>query len=415
MAKKTAKTDKYEGPLFGEKPYVDGLRVKWTEKYQSAREAAIAAIRKYDLSESDFWIKMQKGRYGDEIEFTNLIISHSACIKINKKLPKEKQFKPSCVSEGRHPVNGGVALLYTSDEQEIFKTGEANPYNSRCSYLYAMAEKRLFDRVVIALAGLYEEGLYSEVESEAFNERPKMIDDTVPDTETPNRRTALNKQMDPEKAKRLYALKALLERTNSDMDKLYALYRVGDLSELTPDQLDDCEEKVRTKLHRQQQAAKEKTAPQPTAPPAKPEPEVEFLPQEEDLSPLAKKVIRNARGNYANGKAPTVPERKTPAKTEDAVPVQKPEDANLDIEEPTETFVSGKTIFRWKGDMPTAYKKFEGKTLDQIGFKVLNDFFGKKSSSRRKKVDAALLTVIDLWLLQNKPLPIKDEESPAEE
>lgn len=50
----------------------------------------------------------------------------------------------------------------------IETTGEASPANNKNGYFVAMAEKRGMARAVLKLAGLYEEGVFSEDESDDF-------------------------------------------------------------------------------------------------------------------------------------------------------------------------------------------------------------------------------------------------------
>lgn len=56
--------------------------------------------------------------------------------------------------------------------------GEVSPSNCKQTYPVAIAEKRALSRVVLKLAGLYEQGVMGEVESEDFKQKPKK-DETV--------------------------------------------------------------------------------------------------------------------------------------------------------------------------------------------------------------------------------------------
>ena len=73
---------------FGEKEEEQGLEVWQSPKYRESKKKAIEMIEsgKYDLSEADFWILMNKTRSGETMAYTGLIISHNGCLKINDKL-----------------------------------------------------------------------------------------------------------------------------------------------------------------------------------------------------------------------------------------------------------------------------------------------------------------------------------------
>ena len=52
----------------------------------------------------------------------------------------------------------------------IWSTGEASPKNCKAPYPFAMAEKRLKDRLVLKLINAYEYGIYSDSEADNFQE-----------------------------------------------------------------------------------------------------------------------------------------------------------------------------------------------------------------------------------------------------
>ena len=54
-------------------------------------------------------------------------------------------------------------------DKVIITTGEASPDNTQQGYKFAMAEKRGMARAVLKLAGLYEEGFFSEDEADDFS------------------------------------------------------------------------------------------------------------------------------------------------------------------------------------------------------------------------------------------------------
>ena len=59
----------------------------------------------------------------------------------------------------------------------IWSTGEASPTNCKAPYPFAMAEKRLKDRLTLKLINAYEYGIYSDVEADSFKKDSKMIND----------------------------------------------------------------------------------------------------------------------------------------------------------------------------------------------------------------------------------------------
>ena len=145
-----------------------------TPKYLESRAKAVEIIesKKYGLSESDFWILKNETKSG-KMQYTGLILSHNGCLKINDAL--EDKFKPECVSWDKEGYNGSLVFSYCSPDQGIFEVGEVNPSNCRIDYPYAMAFKRMMDRVVLKLSKLAFSGIYSEVEADEFRkqEEPK--------------------------------------------------------------------------------------------------------------------------------------------------------------------------------------------------------------------------------------------------
>ena len=147
-----------------------------TPKYEQSKKKAIDLIENgdYGLCEGDFWILMNETKTG-KMQYTGLIISHNACLKINDKLVDK--FKPSAVSVDKEGFNNSLVYTYCNDKQGIYEVGECNNSNCKNEYIYAMAYKRLFDRVVLKLSKIAYEGIYSEVEAEEF--KPK--EETNPD------------------------------------------------------------------------------------------------------------------------------------------------------------------------------------------------------------------------------------------
>lgn len=139
-------------------------------KYQEAREKAVSLLDKgmYDLTENDFWIQKNLTKSGDKMVYTGLIISHNGCLKINDRL--EKRFRSECVTVDKEGYANSLVFTYNCPEQGLFEAGEVNRDNCKIAYPYAMALKRLFDRVVLKLCKLAYSGIYADTESDEFEE-----------------------------------------------------------------------------------------------------------------------------------------------------------------------------------------------------------------------------------------------------
>lgn len=146
------------------------LPVWKTSNYEAAKQKAIEIIEsgKYGVKESDFWILMNATK-NEKMAYTGLIISHNGCLKINDSL--ESKFNPDCVSLDKEGYNGSLVYSYCNSEQGIFEVGEVSSKNCKNEYPYAMAFKRLFDRVVLKLSKLAYNGIYSDSESEEFSQQ----------------------------------------------------------------------------------------------------------------------------------------------------------------------------------------------------------------------------------------------------
>lgn len=155
----------------GKDIFWEELEVWQTPKYLQSKEKAIEIIEKggYGVTEGDFWILMNKG--GSKMCYTGLIISHNGVLKINAKLDKEKRFKPECADIYKD-INGDIVMRYVSPEQGIYEFGEVSPKNCKNEYPYAMALKRLQDRVVLKTSEIAFFGIYSDSESDSFKEAP---------------------------------------------------------------------------------------------------------------------------------------------------------------------------------------------------------------------------------------------------
>lgn len=173
---------------FGEKTEEENLPVFQTPKYKQAKEKAIEIIEsgKYGLSAGDFWILMNKTKAKDKMLYSGLILSHNGCLKINDALPDEKKYKPSCTRElTPNGYGGSIVFVYSNEEQGIFEVGEVSAKNCTNAYPYAMVVKRLQDRVILKNCKLAFDGIYSDSESEEFqnknagNEKNDDADDDI--------------------------------------------------------------------------------------------------------------------------------------------------------------------------------------------------------------------------------------------
>lgn len=162
------------------------IPVWMTPNYEVAKAKAIEIIesKKYGVTEADFWILMNTTKT-EKMAYTGLIISHNGCLKINDNL--ESKFNPDCVSLDKDGYNGSLVYTYCNAEQGIFEVGEVSKANCKNDYPYAMAFKRLFDRVVLKLSKLAYNGIYSDSESEEFSQQLSPTDETKQDDVEPSK------------------------------------------------------------------------------------------------------------------------------------------------------------------------------------------------------------------------------------
>ena len=187
-------------------------------KYKTSKDKAIEMIesKKYDLTESDFWILMNKTKTG-KMAYTGLIISHNGCLKINDKL--ENKVDPYSFMLDKEGYNN--SLVYTYIDEDTYEVGEFNTSNCKNAYPYAMAFKRCFDRVVLKKSKLAFSGIYSEVEAEEFKERQ-----AEEDTKEIKSHQQLEENLD-----RLISVNGL------DYGKVTALYNTDDIHLMSDKQL----------------------------------------------------------------------------------------------------------------------------------------------------------------------------------
>lgn len=148
--------------------------VVYTNKYNTAKKKAIELIEygKYNLEESDFWILMNATKT-KKMAYTGLIISHNGCLKINDAIEKEKQYKPECITIDKEGFANSLVYTYISPEQGIYEVGELSKTNCSNPYPYAMALKRLIDRVILKNSGVAQYGIYSDSEADEFKGEPE--------------------------------------------------------------------------------------------------------------------------------------------------------------------------------------------------------------------------------------------------
>ena len=177
-------------------------------KYIASRDKALKAIndRPY-LKESDFWILMNETKTG-KMMYTGLIISHNACLKINDNMPEKDKFNPDCVSVDKSGYGSSLVFTYVNKQQGLYEVGEASTQNCKNAYPYAMAYKRLFDRVVLKICKLAFDGIYSDSEADEFKERYE--EEPQPVTAAPEVAARVVKDM------ATTALKGYSQRTGKD-------------------------------------------------------------------------------------------------------------------------------------------------------------------------------------------------------
>lgn len=156
-----------------------------SDKYIQARKKAIEIIdnKKYGLTEADFWILMNETKTG-KMQYSGLIISHTGCLKINDHLEDDKKFNPESVNVDKDGYDNTLIYTYINKEQGLYEVGEVSKSNCKNAYPYAMAVKRLFDRVVLKNSKLAYESIYSDSEgadvakeNEEQEEQEELIDE----------------------------------------------------------------------------------------------------------------------------------------------------------------------------------------------------------------------------------------------
>ena len=123
--------------------------------------------KKYSLSKDDFW----------NLTGNVWIIKHDAVEKIAKMENVIFENPTIQISERDCCVLFGSATIIKEDKKiaEEWSFGEADlKLNCKNKYPYAMAEKRLKDRLTLKLISAYEYGIYSDTEADSFKkQKPK--------------------------------------------------------------------------------------------------------------------------------------------------------------------------------------------------------------------------------------------------
>ena len=86
-------------------------------------------------------------------------------------MPEKDKFNPDCVSVDKSGYGNSLVFTYANKAQGLYEVGEASTQNCKNAYPYAMAYKRLFDRVVLKICKLAFDGIYSDSEADEFKER----------------------------------------------------------------------------------------------------------------------------------------------------------------------------------------------------------------------------------------------------
>ena len=141
---------------------------------------------KYDLdSKQDFW----------NLTGNVYIITHNAVQKI-AKMENVIFEDPIIIDSSReHCVLKGNACIINDGKKisEEWTFGEADlKLNCKNKYPYAMAEKRLKDRLTLKLISAYEYGVYSEEEADDFKRKKE----STPTQATPKQQNFVYKMLD---------------------------------------------------------------------------------------------------------------------------------------------------------------------------------------------------------------------------
>lgn len=154
----------------------------------------------YGLTKDHFW--QSHGKW---------IISHDACELIAEQEGIVFHDPQVLVQDHQHVAFIGSATLpvpsledkpvresdFTRKEKTVWTTGEAAPDNCFNKHVFAMAEKRLKDRLILKLIAVYHLGVYSDAEADDFAKGHKTEEDQfVERQENKRSASATDKQKD---------------------------------------------------------------------------------------------------------------------------------------------------------------------------------------------------------------------------
>ena len=185
-----------------------------------------------------------------KMAYTGLIVSHNACLKINEHLAEVDKFKPTCVNLDKDGYKGELVYTYCSPEQGLYEVGEVSPANCKNEYPYAMAFKRLYDRVILKQSKLAYDGIYSDSEADEFKE-------DISRKETPKEKpeeTFEDVQITDLDAKTILKM---AEATGSNVEDICKAYKISTIQTMSKSQYANCV-KLLSKKMQQTKASTEK-------------------------------------------------------------------------------------------------------------------------------------------------------------
>ena len=213
-------------------------------KYEESKRKAIALIEKYeDVDDGDFWILKNESK-GGQIYYSGLIISHTACLKINASLTDDSKFRPECVTVDKDGYGGSLVYTYCCPEQGIYEVGEFSPKNCKNAYPYAMAFKRCFDRVVLKASKIAFDGIYSDSEADTFTYSENASETKIEPLSEDMTELITNVQAQ--------TIVGMIEKTKSDRQKFMKHYGVDDFTKLTRAQYADALEMLTKKENKKE-------------------------------------------------------------------------------------------------------------------------------------------------------------------
>lgn len=166
--------EKYEFPVcigepppgegYGEKPKAEGILDPLVEKI----------LEKYDIAVTDALWPCTRTNKKSGITTTNWVIYHRYCEQIAAKAGIVFSPPELIVNETDGKGKREVVLLVTGQLGHVkeWSYGEASPATTFLPYVFAMAEKRGKDRVILKLAGFHGM-VYSDVEEDWKNDKQK--------------------------------------------------------------------------------------------------------------------------------------------------------------------------------------------------------------------------------------------------